>query len=343
MADYRRILIIKPSSMGDIVHTLPTLRVLRERFADAHIAWFVKRQWADLVERADGLDEVWPVKPGFGNWLAQIRRVREVGFDLAIDLQGLFRSSVLAWLAGCATRIGFANAREASPFFYTHRVPVPNSDLHAVDRYLLIAEALGAPVQGTPEFRFRGFPADREEVEKLLGHHGVTAGAPWIAMNVSARWPTKRWPPEFFARTADRLQHEGLGPVALIGGPDDSAVANAVKRQMRTTPVDLTGKTAPGLLPTLLKSAQLLLTNDSGPMHIAAAVGTPVVALFGPTSPLRTGPYGHHKRVLMHKLPCSPCFSRTCRNTVQLECLESISPDTVVEAVRERLALRVAH
>lgn len=329
--------------MGDIVHAFPTLTALRVRFPRAQIAWLVKRQWSGLVERAEGIDEVLAVEPGLNGWLSQIRRLRGDRFDLAVDLQGLFRSSMLAWLAGCATRIGFANAREASAFFYTHQVQVPNSDLHAVDRYLLIAEALGAPIQGTPEFRFRDLSGDREEVERLLGHHGVAAGAPWIAMNVSARWPTKRWPPEFFSIAADRLKREGLGQVALIGGPDDSAVANAVKHQMRTTPVDLTGETPPGLLPSLLKSAQLLLTNDSGPMHIAAAVGTPVVALFGPTSPLRTGPYGHNNRVLMNKLPCSPCFSRTCRNAVQLECLESISPETVLEAVRERLALRVAH
>ena len=142
---------------------------------------------------------------------------------------------------------------------------------------------------------------------------------------------------------ADALQEEGLGPVALIGGPDDRAASQAVLRSMHTTPIDLTGQTSPELLPALLASASLLLTNDSGPMHIAAAMGTPVVALFGPTSPLRTGPYGAEHRVLRSEVPCSPCFSRSCRNPVQLECLATIDPKTVIDAVREQLALRVAH
>ena len=154
-------------------------------------------------------------------------------------------------------------------------------------------------------------------------------------MSVAARWPTKRWPPEFFATTMDYLQEKGMGRVVLIGGPDDRAAAQAVKGLMRTVPADLTGASMPALLPALLESAALLLTNDSGPMHVAAAMGTPVVALFGPTSPTRTGPYANGHRVLRSGVPCSPCFSRTCRNTVYLECLMTISPDRVIEAVRD--------
>ena len=316
MTNYRRILIIKPSSLGDVVHALPTLAALRQTFPHAHIAWLVKRQWAGLLERVEGLDAVWPVESGVTGWLSAIRRLRAAGFDLAVDLQGLLRSGAMARLAGCPTRIGFANAREGSPFFYTHRVSVPTAEMHAVDRYLLVAAACGASVQRAPEFRLRPLPADRQEVAVLLGRHGLPAREPWIGVSVAARWPTKRWPPEFFATTMDHLQEKGLGRVVLIGGPDDRAAAQAVKGLMRTVPMDLTGATAPGLLPALLESAALLLTNDSGPMHVAAAMGTPVVALFGPTSPTRTGPYANGHRVLRSGVPCSPCFSRTCRNTV---------------------------
>jgi heptosyltransferase-1 len=337
MPDYRRILIIKPSSLGDVVHALPTLAVLRQTFPHAHIAWLVKRQWAGLLERAEGLDAVWPVESGVTGWLSAIPRLRAAGFDLAVDLQGLLRSGALARLAGCPTRIGFANAREGSPFFYTHRVSVPATEMHAVDRYLLVAAACGATVQRAPEFRLRPLPADRQEIAVLLSRHGLPAREPWIGVSVSARWPTKRWPPEFFATTADRLQEKGLGRVVLIGGPDDRAAAQAVKGLMRTAPVDLAGATTPALLPALLESAALLLTNDSGPMHVAAAMGTPVVALFGPTSPTRTGPYGNGHHVLRSGIPCSPCYSRTCRNTVELECLRTISPDRVIEAVRQYL------
>ena len=337
MPDYRRILIIKPSSLGDVVHALPTLAALRQTFPHAHIAWLVKRQWAGLLERVEGLDAVWPVESGVTGWLSAIRRLRAAGFDLAVDLQGLLRSGAMARLAGCPTRIGFANAREGSPFCYTHRVSVATTEMHAVDRYLLVAAACGASVRGAPEFRLRPLPADRQEVAVLLGRHGLPAREPWIGVSVAARWPTKRWPPEFFATTMDHLQEKGLGRVVLIGGPDDRAAAQAVKGLLRTVPMDLTGATAPGLLPALLESAALLLTNDSGPMHVAAAMGTPVVALFGPTSPTRTGPYGNGHRVLRSGVPCSPCFSRTCRNTVYLECLKTISPDKVIEAVRDQL------
>lgn len=342
MPDFRRILIIKPSSLGDVVNALPTLAALRDRFPKAHIAWLVKRQWAGLLERAEGLDWVWPVAPSLGGWLSQVPRLRAANFDLVVDLQGLFRSGAIALLTGCPVRIGFANAREGSSFFYTHKVSVPTPDLHAVDRYLLVASALGAAHRSSPEFRLRARPSDREEIAGLLGRHGLPAGTGWIAMNVSARWPTKRWPPEFFAASADRIQTEGLGSVVLFGGPDDRELARAVKERMRTAPVDLTGATTPGLLPAMLASATLLLTNDSGPMHVAVAVGTPVVALFGPTSAIRNGPYGAGHRILSSGVTCSPCYSRVCRNNVKLECLLKISPEQVLEAVRGQLALQPA-
>lgn len=341
MVQYRRILIIKPSSLGDIVHALPTLAALRQSFPQAHIAWLVKRQWAGLLERAEGLDRVWPVGPGIAGWLSEIPRLRAERFDLAVDLQGLLRSALMARLAGCPMRIGFANGREGSPFFYTQRVAVPTAEMHAVDRYLLVADALGAARPATPQFRFNISQADRGQVADALGRAGVKAGASWIAMNVSARWPTKRWPAESFAAVADRLHEEGAGPVVLFGGSDDRADAQAVKSLARSASIkDLTGMTQLGLLPALLQSASALLTNDSGPMHVAAAVGTPVVALFGPTSPVRTGPYGKNHQVLTHRLPCSPCFSRHCTNAVERECLTGIEPARVVEAVRNLLAVR---
>ncbi len=342
MTDYRRILIIKPSSLGDVVNALPVLAALRRRFPEAYIAWLVKRQWAGVLERAEGLDAVWPVEPRLQDWLSQVSRLRASDFDVVVDLQGLLRSGIMARLTGCPVRVGLASAREGSRWLYTHRVPVPTPDMHAVDRYLLAAAALGAAPPGSPEFRLRARPADREEIAGLLERHGLKAGTVWVAMNVSARWPTKRWPPEFFAATADRIRSEGLGSVVLFGGPDDRERSRAVAALMRTAPVDLTGATTPGLLPALLGSAALLLSNDSGPMHVATAMGTPVVAMFGPTSPIRNGPYGPRHRVLSSGVACSPCFSRVCRNKVTLECLIKVSPEQALDAVRAGLARQPA-
>ncbi|MGC3973632.1 MAG: glycosyltransferase family 9 protein [Nitrospira sp.] len=188
----RRILLIKPSSLGDIVHAMPTLSALRERFPDAEVTWLVKRQWASLVEVIQGVDHVCAVEQGLMGWLGRVRDLRAARFDLVVDLQGLFRSGAMAWLTGCSRRVGFANAREGSPFFYTQRVPVHTGLMHAVDRYLLVAEALGAARQKEPRFAFVDRPEDRQAGEALLTAAGIRASSPWIAMNVSARWETKR-------------------------------------------------------------------------------------------------------------------------------------------------------
>ena len=343
MEDYHHILLIKPSSLGDIVHAMPTCAAIRRAYPKARLTWLVKREWASLVERIDGVDRVWPVESTFKGWLSQVSPLRAERFDLVVDLQGLFRSAAIGWLGGSPLLVGFANGREGSPWFYSRRVPVPQLEMHAVDRYLLVAKAVGAVESGAPEFRFRIPQTDYEEVDRLLSRSGVTPEMSWVAMNVSARWPTKRWPAASFAEVADRLQQEGCGAVVMIGGPDERADVAAVSGMMKTPAINLAGATTVGLLPALLSRASLLITNDSGPMHIAAAVGTAVVALFGPTSAVRTGPYGVGHRVLATEISCRPCLSRTCQNPVQLECLTRISHEQVFIAVRDQLAVRSVH
>ena len=342
MSEYRHILLIKPSSLGDIVHAMPTCAAIRRAYPKARLTWLVKRQWAGLVERIDGVDRVWPVDATFKGWLSEVPPLRVEGFDLVVDLQGLFRSAAIGWLSGSPLLVGFANGREGSPWFYSRRVSVPQSDMHAVDRYLLVAKAVGAVESGAPEFRFRLPQTDYEEVDGLLSRSGVQLGTSWVALNVSARWPTKRWPAASFAEVADRLREEGYGAVVMIGGPDERADVAAVSAMMKTPAVDLSGATTVGLLPALLSRAALLITNDSGPMHIAAAVGTPMVALFGPTSAVRTGPYGMGHTVLAGDVPCRPCFSRTCHNALPLECLKLVSPQQVLAAARAQRPLRMA-
>ena len=327
--------------MGDIVHAMPTCEAIRRAYPKARLTWLVKREWAGLVERIEGVDRVWPVDSTLTGWLSQVSLLRAEHFDLVIDLQGLLRSAAIGWLSGSPLRVGFTNGREGSPWFYSKLVPVPSLEMHAVDRYLLVAKAVGAVAFGTPEFCFRIPQSDHDEVDRLLSRSGVAPGTSWVAMNVSARWPTKRWPAESFAEVADRLQQEGYGLVVLIGGPGDRVEVAAVKGQMKTPAIDLTGATTVGLLPALLSKASLLITNDSGPMHSAAAVGAPVVALFGPTSALLTGPYGAGHSVLTGNVSCRPCFSRTCSNVLPLECLRAVSPEQVLAAARAQRSLRM--
>ncbi len=341
MAEPRRILLIKPSSLGDIVHAMPMVAAFKRCWPSVHLTWLVKRQWAEIVQRIEGVDAVWPVDPTLASWVGQALALRAQRFDLVVDLQGLLRSALVARMTGCTQRVGFANGREGSPWLYSYRVAVPTTEMHAVDRYLLIAQELGAPVDAGPQFPFRLLSQDVTALRDLFRRKGIDLDAPWVAMNVSARWQTKRWPAASFAAVATQLAARGIGPLVVIGGPDEQEASGLVRNLTACPIVDLTGETPIGLLPALLSKACVLITNDSGPMHVAAAVGRPVVSIFGPTSAVRTGPYGAGHTVLTHDLPCRPCFSRVCRNAVSMECLESITPEQVVAAVVAQQSCRM--
>jgi len=327
--DFRNILLIKPSSLGDIVHALPAAAALRRRFPAASLTWLVKREWADVLEDNPSIDRALPVDLSLAGWPEAVRAVRTGQFDLVVDLQGLFRSALLGWLSRAAVRIGFANGREGSHWFYTQRVVVPDPPIHAVERYLLIPRALGAaPQAGALEFPLAVDPAAERELSQLLNSAGILPGTALVAVNAGARWPTKQWSPASFAQVADQLQKEGIR-VAVIGDAAEHHPGKAVVRHMVTSPIDLIGKTDIKGLIALLRRVRLVITNDSGPMHVAAALGTPVVALFGPTDPGRTGPYGAGHMVFHSGISCSPCLSRRCANPKALECLTSISPEEV--------------
>jgi len=336
-----RVLLIKPSSLGDIVHAFPVVSAIKAQWPGSHLTWVVKRQWADLVERAEGIDRVWPVDMTVSSWIREGRALRAQRFDVAIDLQGLLRSGILAWLSNAPTRIGFANGREGSPWFYTQRVPVLSLDVHAVDRYLSVAEALGASLPDKPRFGFKLLEEDMAVVRGICEQSALSVDKPWIAMNIGARWPTKRWPIESFAAVVDQLYEAHHVPVVMIGGSEERAYTEQLSVLTKSPYIDLSGEIPLRCLPALLSTATAMITNDSGPMHIAAALGIPVVAMFGPTSASRTGPYGDGHQVLMGRVPCSPCFSRICRHDPKMECLHLIQPTQVVDMIRPLLTARV--
>ena len=341
--DRGRILLIKPSSLGDIVHTLPVVSALKARWPDAQLTWCVKQQWAEFVDRIEGVDRVWPVDGSLLGWMRAGQQLRMERFDVAIDLQGLFRSGALARLSGAPVRIGFANGREGSPWFYTWRVPVPSLDVHAVDRYLSIAKALGASVPGPPRFRFKRLEEDLKFVRDLFHRNELSPEKPWVAINVSARWATKRWLLSSFAAVMDQLSAEYRLPIVVIGSADERQYIHGLRSLLKSSFIDLSGEVPLRCLPVFLSTATVMITNDSGPMHIAAACGVPVVAMFGPTSAVRTGPYGVDHQVLGGEVSCRPCFSRDCRHDPQMECLTLITPSRVMDAVRPLLVTHVTH
>jgi len=346
--NFSRTLIIKPSSMGDVVQALPVLTALKETHPRAHVSWLVATPFAGILEGHPRLDDLLlfdrkrfgrfsfslTVAAEFVRFLQDLRRRR---FTTVIDLQGLFRSGLLTLATGAPTRVGFRGARELAPLFYTAEVVPPHHVVHAVDRYLALARRIGlAPAAARDHLPIA--PAARSAIRQRLAEAGLAPGEPFLAVCADARWPTKRWPAERFAAVLERLRAERGARAVLLGGPDATDGARIIADRMTDPPIDLTGSTTLKELAAVLGEARVLLTNDSGPMHVAAAVGRPVVAIFGPTNPKRTGPYGPGHRVLAGRAACSPCYRRRCvydRASAAMLCLTNITPETVFDELAD--------
>ena len=292
----KRILLIKPSSLGDIIHALPTAAALKRRYPDAHLAWLVKKEWAEILYGNPDLDEVLAFPFAWFSAPGMVRALRSRSFDWVVDLQGLLRSGILGWMTSARRRVGFSTGREGSPLFYTERIPAPDPFMHAVDRYLLIARALDASVE-KPIFRIPACPDDAQWADASIGRAGE-GDSPRIVLNSSARRADKRWPVERFADVGRRLAERFDARLVVIGGPEDLDRAGRLSQTLPPETINLAGRTSLGRLAAVLRRADFLVTNDSGPMHLAAAVQTPVVAIFGPTDPRKVGPYGSEHRVL---------------------------------------------
>jgi heptosyltransferase-1 len=333
----RRILIIKPSAIGDIVHALPVLSLVRRRWPAARISWLVTPVCSGLLEGHPLLDEMilfdrkrwggmWRSPRLAGEWRRFTRELRGREFDLVIDLQGLFRSGWLSWKTGAEVRVGFANARELAPLFYTHRVPIETPEQHAIDRYLKLARFIGCD-EGPVEFPFATTEGDRAQVSELLR---TSVGENRYAVLLpGTNWETKRWPVEKFAGLVGPLR-ERFGLVSVLAGGSD---AGAMAPQIPGV-VDLTCRTTLKQLTALLERAELVVANDSGPMHIASALGRPLVTPFGPTNPVRTGPYGRMDSVIKIDIVCSPCYSRTCSHR---SCLRWLDVGPVLRLAEEQM------
>jgi len=340
----KSILIIKLSAIGDVVHTLPLLEVLRKNFPEARIDWLVEEEASRIIEGHSAIDHVivsrrksWQkgvLKPGerisaLREIKGFLRDLRAQDYDLVIDIQGLFKSGLLTGLSRGRRKIGFTGGREGSSLFLTEPPYFFDYNLHAIDRYLKAAEYLHCRVdswKGDIPVR----PSDKRAVEQFLSENGIE-NERLVAINPMARWKTKLWEPERFARLADALGKEPCVTVLFTGSPHDRAVVDEIIAKMKSTPVNLTGRTSLKGLAHLYSRCRLLITTDTGPMHIAAAMGTPVVALFGPTAPWRTGPYGNSHLVIREEMACSPCFKKRCDH---MSCMKNIRVEKVFESAR---------
>jgi len=343
--NFKRTLIIKPSSMGDIVQALPVLTALKETHPAARVSWLVSKPFAGLLEGHPRLAEVIPfdrkryARVGtslsalidFARFLHGLRRRR---FTAVLDLQGLFRSGLCALACGAPSRVGFATARELAPLFYTAEVGVAHDELHAVDRYLTLARQVGLkPPRAADHLPVS--PEARADARDRLASLGLEPQWPYLVVCAYARWETKQWPADRFARVIDRLARDTGARAVIVGSADAGPSAQAIARAAQEPPIDLAGRTTLKELVAVIAEGRVMATNDSGPMHIAAAVGTPVVAIFGPTNPRRTGPYGKGHRVLAGRAACSPCYRRRCLlgGTDAIRCMRNIGPDEVADLV----------
>ena len=359
--DFRKILLIKLSAVGDVVQTIPLLNALRRRYPSAQIDWLVKPALAELLQHNPAISNVIEFGGDDGSFVDYARlagRLRANAYDLVLDMQGQLRTALFVLASGAPVRIGFdrprasvwdasprqfpaearkhawQGAREGSWLAYTHSIPIPTLDIHAVDRYLSVGPMLGFS-PGRPDFSFPLAQEASTRVEALLHRHGV-AGAPLLTIAPGTIWETKHWGTEKFADVARHFLRRGFA-VALMGSRRERAVCEEVAR-LAPGAVDIAGETTLAELAALIRHSAISVTNDSGPMHLAVALDRPVVGIFGPTDPVWIGPYGHPDNALRAGVPCSPCLLRQLsRCHYGHVCMERVSASAVIERMEQIL------
>lgn len=323
----QRIAIIKPSALGDIAHSLPVLSALRQRFPNAHISWIVNRSYAPILDGHPDLNETilfdraalrkrW-IKGSveFGRFLHGLRRRQ---FDLVIDLQGLFRTGLMTLATGAAVRIGLASAREGARLSYTHSIDDRAGVTHAVDRYWRVIEALG----NAPPYKTFHVPV-QDDARTWARTTLSGFPKPWLAVGVGSRWLTKRWPPAHFAQLIARAQVEFGGTAVFVGTPEETELALQAQSLLSGPTCQLTGRTSLPQLVAVLADADVMIANDTGPLHLAVALGRPVVAPYTCTLIEKTGPYRQQTNAVATSIWCRGSYLKTCP---RMECMSELTP-----------------
>jgi lipopolysaccharide heptosyltransferase I len=339
-----KLLIIKLSAIGDVVQTLPALEAIKQAIPDSEIHWVVEETAAGILDGHPLIDRLlvsrrteWlrmlrnpaTFAAGVRGFCGFLRELRATRYDIAIDFQGLFKSGILIGLLRSERKVGFAGQRELSSLFLNERLPAYHIEKHALERYLDVARYLGA-VDPKPACTLP-IEAERAAVRTRLGRE-LPPGKKVVVINPLARWRTKLWTEARFAELADRLIRERNAAIVFTGGVGDRDAVGRIRGMMREQALDWSGDTTLKELAALAQLADLFISTDTGPMHLAAAAGGRVMALFGPTAPWRTGPYGAGHTVIRKGLDCSPCFSRAC--SIGIICMTGITVDEVLEQIR---------
>jgi 3-deoxy-D-manno-octulosonic-acid transferase/heptosyltransferase-1 len=369
--DFSKILLIKLSAVGDVVHTIPVLNRLRRRYPDARIDWLVTPPIAELLRHHPAITNViefareewsspWRLTP-FVNYARLAASLRATGYELVVDMHGQLRTALLAFATGAPVRVGFdrprpevwsasdrefpelarqhawQGAREGSWLAYTHHIKVLTLDLHAVDRYLNVGPILGLE-DGAADFSFPIPSAASARIDQLLRGHAI-ADAQLLTLAPGTVWETKHWGSGKFAEVARHFMQKGFA-VTLIGSRRERAVCDEVAR-LAPGAVNFAGETSLSELAALIRRSTICVTNDSGPMHLAVALGRPVVSIFGPTDSIWIGPYRRKNAVLQANLPCSPCYLRQLSRCPHAHaCMHDVSARAVIERMEATLGER---
>ena len=322
MAGQPRILVVKLSAIGDCLHATPAVRALRQSMPEAHIGWAVHQHCSSVINNNEDISKIhrWDRKRMLEEFFTLRKSLRRENYSIAIDLQGLFKSGLITKISGAKRRIGRAEAREFAGTFYTEKAP-SQAGKHIIDQYLGIVERAGAKWESVPNMVFPVTTRDQAYARVLLTEPPLDeANRPIVVLNPSAGKVNKQWPPEAFARLADSLIAELDALCLVTGAPNDGPLGEAIVAAARRSPNlhNIVGRTSLHQLAGLLSQCNLFVGGDTGPMHIAQAVGCPVLALFGPTDPKRNGPREPQHRVIykddpekevsMHKITADEVF-----------------------------------
>ena len=334
--DAKKILVIGVNWVGDMVLSLPAMKALRRLFPGVHIGFLVKAYLGDLLREVSDVDEVIPyqTRTGFNRWADELRMVRALrrgGFDVALILPRSLRSALVAYLAAIPVRVGYVD--EGRGFLLTHGIPRTGSllRLHRTEYYLHLIECMGGVAKGDAPV-IEVAPDMRRWAHGYLRSCGMGDNRPVVGFNPGATYGSaKCWDPNRFSALGSRLCRDQGAGILIFGSQGERELAAMIARGIDGMAVNLAGSTTLPQLAALMASCDVVVTNDTGPMHISAAVKTPVVAIFGSTDPVTTGPRGNGHIIVRKEVSCSPCFKRVC--PTDHRCMDLISTDDVQEAL----------
>ena len=323
-------MIVLLGAIGDVTRALPLLTRLRRAYPRAHIAWAVEPAAAALLDYHPALNEIllYQRSRGSRTFLPFLRSIRDYHFDLVLDLQRHLKSGLVSLWSRAPVRLGFhrSNTKEGNWLFNTHTIEaIPDFSLK-LGQYLKFADVLGLPDDGI-HFDLRLRPQEEQKVETLL----AGTPRPFAAFFLGSRWPSRFWFPQATAEVARTLQQEYGTGIVLVGGPNEVTFAQQVSEAMGTAVTNLSGETSLRDLIGIFGRARLAMGPDSGPMHIAAATGIPVISLWGATSPIRSAPWRSEAFAIRGEAACSPCYVRRC--PIGRACMQRITPSQVLAVV----------